>query len=71
MAPNSIARSDIGEERRGNTRDDSKVQKPDLYYGDRKKLKDWFHQIQMYFLFTPIAKEKKTLFATTFLRRRA
>jgi len=71
MAPNSIAGSDIGDERRGNTRDDSKVQKPDLYYGDREKLEDWFHQIQMYFLFTPVAKEKKTLFATTFLRGRA
>jgi len=40
MAPNSITRSDISDERRGNTRDDSKVQKPDLYYRDRKKLKD-------------------------------
>ena len=71
MAPNSIAGSEMGDERRGNTRDDSKVQKPDLYYGDREKLEDWFHQIQMYFLFTPVAKEKKTLFATTFLRGRA
>ena len=40
MAPNSIARSEIGDERYGNTRDDSKVQKPDLYYRDREKLED-------------------------------
>jgi hypothetical protein len=70
MAPNSVNGSEAGVGRR-DTRDDSKVQKPDLYYGDRKKLEDWFHQIQMYFLFTPVGTEKKTLFTTTFLRGRA
>lgn len=70
MAPGSTAGSDIGIGRRSD-RDDSKVQKPDLYYGDREKLEDWFHQVQMYFLFTSVGTEKRTLFATTFMRGRA
>jgi hypothetical protein len=84
MAPNSTigghgrntmpidddAGSDDGIDRRGR-KGDSKVQKPDLYYGDREKLEDWFHQVQMYFLFNPILEGQKTLWATTFLRGRA
>ena len=45
IAPGSINRSEISDERHSNTRDDSKVQKPDLYYRDREKLEDWFYQI--------------------------
>ncbi|CAD0043000.1 unnamed protein product [Aureobasidium pullulans] len=53
------------------TRDDSKVAKPDLYYGDRQGLDDWLTQMDIYFQFTPIEPNKKTLFATTYLRGRA
>ena len=53
------------------TRDDSKVAKPDLYYGDRQGLDDWLTQMDIYFQFTPIEPNKKTLFTTTYLRGRA
>ena len=50
---------------------DTKVAKPDLYHGDRQKLDDWLNQVEMYFMFTPLESNKKTLFATTYLRGRA
>jgi hypothetical protein len=50
---------------------DSKVAKPDLYYGDRQALDDWLTQMDIYFQFTPVEPNKKTLFATTYLRGRA
>ncbi|THY39196.1 hypothetical protein D6C98_10097 [Aureobasidium pullulans] len=53
------------------SRDDSKVAKPDLYHGDRQGLDDWLTQMEMYFQFTPVEANKKTLFATTYLRGRA
>jgi hypothetical protein len=56
---------------RTTTRDDSKVAKPDLYYGDRQGLDDWLTQMDIYFQFTPVEPNKKTLFATTYLRGRA
>ena len=48
----------------------SKVAKPDFYYGDRHKLGDWLNQMNLYFLFNDINRNK-TLFATTYLRGRA
>ena len=56
---------------RTTTRDDTKVAKPDLYYRDRQGLDDWLTQMEMYFQFTPIEANKKTLFVTTYLRGRA
>lgn len=54
------------------TRDDSKgPAKPDMYYGDRNKLDDWFNQLEMYFLFNRTGPDQKSLFATTFLRGQA
>jgi hypothetical protein len=53
------------------TREDTKVAKPDLYYGDRQGLDDWLTQMDIYFQFTLIESNKKTLFATTYLRGRA
>ncbi|KYG40125.1 hypothetical protein M433DRAFT_160878, partial [Acidomyces richmondensis BFW] len=48
----------------------SKVAKLDFYYGDRYKLSDWLNQMNLYFLFNDITRNK-TLFATTYLRGRA
>ncbi|CAD0055203.1 unnamed protein product [Aureobasidium pullulans] len=45
------------------TRDDSKVAKPDLYYGDRQGLDDWLNQMDLYYIFTPMEEAKKTIFA--------
>ncbi|KYG40936.1 hypothetical protein M433DRAFT_159682 [Acidomyces richmondensis BFW] len=42
----------------------SKVAKPDFYCGDRYKLGDWLNQMNLYFLFNDITRNK-TLFATT------
>ncbi|CAD0040808.1 unnamed protein product [Aureobasidium pullulans] len=53
------------------TRDDSKVAKPDLYYGDRQGLDDWLNQMDLYYIFTPMEEAKKTIFASTYLRGRA
>jgi hypothetical protein len=62
--------SEVGGTRTTN-RDDSKVAKPDLYYGDRQGLDDWLNQMDLYFIFTPIEERKKTIFASTYLRGRA
>ena len=50
------------------TEDKVKVNKPDEYSGDRKSLKDWLMQMDVYFAFNTIDEDKKTLFATTYLR---
>lgn len=49
----------------------SKVNKPDVYHGDRTGLEDWLTQVETYFIFYPVPLEQKTLFASTFLRGRA
>ena len=48
-----------------------KVNKPDLYYGDRMMLKDWLTQVKIYLLFNSVEENRKTLFVFTFLQRRA
>jgi hypothetical protein len=64
--------SEVGGTRTTSTnRDDSKVAKPDLYYGDRQGLDDWLNQMDLYFIFTPMEERKKTIFASTYLRGRA
>ena len=66
--------SEVGGTRTTSThrdKDDTKVAKPDLYYGDRQGLDDWITQMETYFQFTPIESNKRTLFATTYLRGRA
>ena len=50
---------------------DSKVAKPDLYHGDRNNLDDWLNQLELYFLFNSVPPERKSLFATTYMRGRA
>jgi hypothetical protein len=62
--------SEVGGTRTTN-RDDSKVAKPDLYYGDRQGLDDWLNQMDLYYIFTPMEEAKKTIFASTYLRGRA
>jgi hypothetical protein len=62
--------SEVGGTRTTN-RDDSKVAKPDLYYGDRQGLNDWLNQMDLYYIFTPMEEAKKTIFASTYLRGRA
>jgi hypothetical protein len=63
--------SEVGGTRTTTSRDDSKVAKPDLYYGDRQGLDDWLNQMDLYFIFTPMEDVKKTIFASTYLRGRA
>ncbi|KAH0182341.1 hypothetical protein KCV03_g10361, partial [Aureobasidium melanogenum] len=66
--------SEVGGTRSTSThrdKDDTKVAKPDLYYGDRQGLDDWITQMEIYFQFTPIESNKRTLFATIYLRGRA
>ena len=55
------------------TTDDDKVRvnKPDVYHGDRNGLDDWLTQVDIYFTFNNVPTAKKTLFASTFLRGRA
>lgn len=48
-----------------------KVNKLDEYHGDRGKLEDWLTQVELYFAFHPVQEDRKTLFASTFLRGRA
>ena len=50
--------------------DKVKVNKPDIYHGDRNKLDNWLTQVDVYFAFNHVPKGKKTLFASTFLRDR-
>ena len=45
--------------------------KPDLYYGDRNKLEDWFNQLGLYFMLTRTPAEHRTVYAVSFLRGRA
>jgi hypothetical protein len=63
--------SEVGGTRTTASRDDTKVAKPDLYYGDRQGLDDWLNQMDLYFIFTPMEEAKKTIFASTYLRGRA
>jgi hypothetical protein len=49
----------------------SKVNKPDIYHGDRTGLEDWLTQVETYFIFYPVPDEQKALFASSFLRGRA
>lgn len=48
-----------------------KVGKPDFYHGDRNKLDDWINQMNLYFMFENVPAQRRTLFATTYLRGRA
>jgi hypothetical protein len=64
--------SNAGGDRPASRVDDSKgPAKPDLYFGDRRKLEDWFNQLEMYFLFNNTATQAKGVFAASFLRGRA
>ncbi len=51
--------------------DKIRVNKPNIYHEDRIGLKDWLMQIDIYFTFYPVLANKKTIFASTFLRGRA
>jgi len=51
--------------------DKIRVNKPDVYHGDRIGLEDWLMQVDIYFTFYPVLANKKTIFASTFLRGRA
>jgi hypothetical protein len=59
--------------RRPSTDEDDKIRvnKPDIYHGDRTGLEDWLMQVDIYFTFYPVPANKKTIFASTFLRGRA
>lgn len=69
--------SEVGGGRRENFRttdiggSTSGVAKPDFYYGDRNALDDWLNQVDMFYEFNNVANDRKTLFATTYLRGRA
>lgn len=60
-------------QRRSTFSDDDKIKvnKPDTYHGDRNGLDDWLTQVDVYFAFNSVPADKKTLFASTFLRGRA
>jgi len=48
-----------------------KVAQPDLYYGDRKKLREFLSQVQLNFMFHPQSVDtpaKKIIYAATYLR---
>jgi hypothetical protein len=47
---------------------DSKVAKPDLYYGERDKFEAWVLQMDLYFRFSKVKEKDQALFAGTFLR---
>jgi hypothetical protein len=51
--------------------DKIRINKPDVYHGDRTGLEDWLMQVDIYFTFYPVPANKKTIFASTFLRGRA
>jgi len=51
--------------------DKIRVNKPDVYHGDRIGLEDWLMQVDIYFTFYLVPANKKTIFASTFLRGRA
>lgn len=48
-----------------------KVNKPDIFDEDRRKLKAWLIQIKLYFKFNRVADDEKISFATTYFRGRA
>ena len=47
-----------------------KVNKLDVYKGERDELNDWLIQMKLYFAFNSISKNQKTLFAFIYLRER-
>ena len=47
-----------------------KINKLDVYKGERDELNDWLIQMKLYFAFNSISKNQKTLFAFTYLRGR-
>jgi len=51
--------------------DKIRINKPDVYHGDRTGLEDWLMQVDIYFTFYLVPANKKTIFASTFLRGRA
>ena len=52
--------------------DDSKgPTKPDLFFGDRAKLEDWFNQLGLYFMYNNVGNPNKSLFAASHCRGRA
>ena len=51
--------------------DKIKVNKFDIYKGERNELDDWLIQMKLYFAFNFVSKNQKTLFAFTYLRERA
>jgi len=51
--------------------DKIRVNKLDVYHGDRIGLEDWLMQVDIYFTFYLVSANKKTIFASTFLRGRA
>ena len=51
--------------------DKVKVNKLDIYKGERDELDDWLIQMKLYFAFNSISKNQKTLFAFTYFRERA
>jgi hypothetical protein len=59
--------------RRPSTDEDDKIRvnKPDIYHEDRTGLEDWLMQVDIYFIFYSVSANKKTIFASTFLRGRA
>lgn len=57
--------------RPGQHDDNVKVNKPDVFKGDRNNLDDWLIQMELYFAFNSVPEDKKTLFASTFMRDRA
>ena len=72
MSSSSTAGGERPSSRNESRADDAKgPAKPDLFYGDRNKLDDWFNQLGMYYLFNRTPIEHRTMFAVTFLRGRA
>jgi Retrotransposon gag protein len=55
----------------GGTTSQFKMAPPDLYYGDRKKFREFLNQVQLNFMFHPQTVDisvKKIMYAATFLR---
>jgi len=70
-APTSST-SSTAPRRPSNGEDDKvKINKPDVYHEDQIGLKDWLMQVDIYFTFYSVLTNKKTIFASTFLRGRA
>ena len=51
--------------------DQVKINKFDVYKGERDELNDWLIQIKLYFAFNLISKNQKTLFAFTYFKEKA